>query len=114
MNKWDVVLILYPFTDMTVLKLRPAVVISPDAFHNGGPDVTVAAITTKTDNLSQYGLLIPADHTEFAGTGLAAPSAARLEKIYTLDKSLMHSTIGAFGPQLQGATVQRLRSFFGI
>jgi mRNA interferase MazF len=113
MSKWDVVLIQYPFTDLTVLKLRPAVVISPDDF-NAGPDVVVAAITTNTASLSQYDLLIAANHAEFRATGLQAPSAARMTKIFTLHQNLINRTIGAFGPQLQAEAKNKIQAFFGL
>ena len=33
MNKWDVVLLSFPFTDLSATKVRPAVVISPDTYN---------------------------------------------------------------------------------
>ncbi|OFV90775.1 MAG: hypothetical protein A3G76_11435 [Acidobacteria bacterium RIFCSPLOWO2_12_FULL_65_11] len=43
----DVVLVPFPFTDQTVSKKRPAVVVSSDAYHRDRPDVIVAAITSR-------------------------------------------------------------------
>lgn len=113
MSKWDVVLIQYPFTDLTVLKLRPAVVVSHNDY-NAGPDVVVAAITTNTTNLLQHEFLIPNTHAEFPATGLRVPSAARMDKIFTLHQSLINRTIGAFGPKLQAEAENKLRDFFGL
>lgn len=113
MKKWDVVLIQYPFTDLTVVKLQPAVVVSPDDF-NASQDVVVAAITTSIADISRYEFLIPNTHPEFASTGLNQQSAARMDKIFTLDKKLINSIIGKFGPTLQQEAVKLLRLFFGL
>ena len=36
MNKWDVVLLSFPFTDLSATKVRPAVVVSPDILRDDG------------------------------------------------------------------------------
>ena len=43
----DVVLLPFPFTDLTTTKQRPAVVISGKTFNTTHPDVIVAAITSQ-------------------------------------------------------------------
>jgi mRNA interferase MazF len=42
----DVVLLPFPFTDLTTTKQRPAVVISSEAFNARQRDVVVLAITS--------------------------------------------------------------------
>jgi len=44
----DVVLVPFPFTDQTVAKRRPAIVVSSDAYHRERPDVIVVAVTSRT------------------------------------------------------------------
>ena len=41
----DVVLISFPFTDLTSSKRRPALVVSPDSFNDAQQDVVLVAIT---------------------------------------------------------------------
>jgi hypothetical protein len=43
-KRGDVVLVPFPFTDLSSSKRRPALVISPDAFNDQMEDVVVAAI----------------------------------------------------------------------
>ena len=43
----DVVLVPFPFTDQTVSKKRPAVVVSADAYQQHRPDVIVMAVTSQ-------------------------------------------------------------------
>ncbi|WP_420450151.1 type II toxin-antitoxin system PemK/MazF family toxin [Candidatus Palauibacter sp.] len=42
----DIVLVSFPFTDLTSYKRRPALVLSPDAFNAAGRDLVLAAITS--------------------------------------------------------------------
>ncbi len=45
-QKGDVVLIPFPFTDLSSNKTRPAVIISIDEFEKQTGDITVAMITS--------------------------------------------------------------------
>ena len=47
----NIVLVSFPFTDLTSSKRRPALIISPDSFNAAGKDLVLAAITSHiTDN----------------------------------------------------------------
>jgi len=63
----DIVLVPVPFTDLTTLKRRPALVLSCDAFLRGGEDLIVAALP---------GRLSRPHHGERSGEG--RPSAGQL------------------------------------
>jgi mRNA interferase MazF len=43
----DVVLVPFPFTNLSAIKQRPALVISPDRLNDTRPDVVVVAITSQ-------------------------------------------------------------------
>lgn len=45
-KKWDIVLVPFPFTDLTTSKKRPGLVISPEEY-NKGSDILISFITTK-------------------------------------------------------------------
>ena len=47
-NKWDIVLVPFPFINLTTNKKRPALIISPDKY-NKNLDVVIAFITSKLD-----------------------------------------------------------------
>ena len=42
----DIVLVLFPFTDQSGQKQRPAVVVSSAAYHRARPDVILMAVTS--------------------------------------------------------------------
>jgi mRNA interferase MazF len=86
MLKGDIILIPFPFTDLTGNKLRPALILAQTNI-----DLTVAFITTQlqwqepTDILLQPG----------ASNGIKKASVVRISKIATIDKQLAIGKIGA-------------------
>jgi mRNA interferase MazF len=46
-KRGDIVLVSFPFTDLSSSKRRPALVVSPDAFNETTSDLVLAAITSQ-------------------------------------------------------------------
>jgi mRNA interferase MazF len=85
MKKGDIVLIPFPFTDLTGNKTRPAVVLIESE-----EDVTVCFITSQLNYRYEYDILIqPATLN-----GLKKPSIIRLSKLATIDKELVIGLLG--------------------
>lgn len=114
MNKWDVVLLSYPFTDLQAVKVRPAVVISPNSFNAAGQDGMFILITSNLERLASYDVLIRSSHPEYPMTGLRKDSVIRTSKIMTLSKSLVSRTIGNLGSQLSLEVEGKLKVFFEL
>ncbi len=85
MAKADIVLITFPFTDLSGSKLRPAVVLAQTDL-----DVTVCFITTQKQWQELTDVAIAPNPTN----GLKAASLIRTGKIATLDKSLSKGLLG--------------------
>ncbi len=85
MAKGDIVLITFPFTDLTGSKLRPTVVLAETI-----NDLTVCFVTT------QIGWQEPTDVllTPNLDNGLRKQSIIRTSKIATLDRSLAKGLLG--------------------
>lgn len=113
MSKWDVVLVTYPFTDLQGAKVRPAVVISPNAF-NSSQDGVFVLITSNTTRQSQYEVMVGLTHPEFPNTGLSKESVIRVSKFVTLHKSMVRATIGVLGPKLASEVESQLRAFLEL
>jgi mRNA interferase MazF len=113
-NKWDVVLLSFPFTDLSATKVRPAVVISPDTYNKASQDAVVVLITTNTSRRGMFDLLLEKSHPEFLQTGLRYASAIRIDKIFTLNKRLVVAALGRFGPQLISDVEKQLRLFLQL
>ena len=85
MAKGDIVLITFPFTDLSGTKLRPAVVLTDTAV-----DLTVCFITTQLQWQEATDVqLVPA-----SSNGLKKRSLIRTSKIATLDKTLVKGLLG--------------------
>lgn len=86
MNKGDIVLIPFPFTDLSGNKNRPAIILI-----NSKDDVTVCFITTQLKWQSEFDISIqPSDLN-----GLKKTSLIRLNKITTIDKDLIIGRLGS-------------------
>ncbi len=85
MKQGDLVLIPFPFTDLSGSKVRPALVLIATSL-----DVTLAFITTQLQWQEPTDLLlVPSDLN-----GLKKASLVRLSKLATIDASLVQGRLG--------------------
>jgi mRNA interferase MazF len=96
-TKGDIVLVKFPFSDLSQTKPRPAVILW---VNPAGDDITLCAITSQNiDQLSVEDIpLLPTD-PEFFSTGLRVPSKIRTTRITTLTKQLVIRKFGGLGTQ---------------
>ena len=85
MAKGDIVLITFPFTDLSGTKLRPAVVLAETPL-----DITVCFITTQIQWQESFDVML----TPSSQNGLRKTSILRVGKIATLDRSLAKGLLG--------------------
>jgi mRNA interferase MazF len=110
-KRGDIVLVPFPFTDLSSSKQRPALVISGDAFNLTREDLLIAAITSQIPaRLAEDEFMIPAG--ELAACGLPKPSVVRLSKLVSLHQQLVVKKIGAIPPLTLGLVIARLREIF--
>ena len=94
--KGKIILIPFPFTDLSSTKLRPALVL-----HEGEKDVVVAFISSRTENPKPTDISIDQNHPEFKQTGLKLTSILKIDKIATISKELIIGEIGEVGMKLK-------------
>ena len=85
MKKGDIILVPFPFTDLSGNKLRPALVLV-----SGATDVTVAFITTQIRWKETHDTII----TPAKENGLKQESLIRLSKLATIDSDLVDGILG--------------------
>ncbi|MGH7982452.1 MAG: type II toxin-antitoxin system PemK/MazF family toxin [Candidatus Udaeobacter sp.] len=89
----DIVLVPFPFTDLSAVKQRPGLVISPDRLNDRRPDLVVVAITSRIlATLSEDEVRLP--DAELAACGLLKPSIVKVGKIFTIHQGLIRKRLG--------------------
>ncbi|MFH1003965.1 MAG: type II toxin-antitoxin system PemK/MazF family toxin [Bacteroidota bacterium] len=92
-KRGTIVLTKFPFTDLRAYKRRPAVVISKD--NKSKTDFILAFITSVIpDNLSKTDLLLDLSHFDFKNSGLKKASLIKLDKIATINRSIITGELG--------------------
>jgi mRNA interferase MazF len=93
----DIVLIPIPFTDLTSQKKRPAIIISSDKYNETNEDIVVVALTSNIESRN-FTVTLTADDLEDGV--LKVTSMIRVDKIYTLNKSIVIKTFGRVKPDI--------------
>lgn len=91
-QRGDIVLAAFPFTDLSMQKRRPALVISENTDQG---DVILAFISTQIPtNPSPNTVILETTDPDFQTTGLKTTSVIRLDKIATIESSLITRRLG--------------------
>jgi len=88
-EKYDIILVPFPFTDLSQSKKRPALIMSPNEY-NFGKDVIIAFITSNLNiepKIGDYNIL------DWQNSNLPKPSIIRM-KFATIDKAIIIKTLG--------------------
>jgi mRNA interferase MazF len=87
-----------PFSDQAGVKLRPAVVVSPESFHRKLRGVIVCPVSSQPRYFDRPG---PGDRplAKWKSAGLRHPSTVRVSKIVTVEKSLIHRPLGSLASE---------------
>ncbi len=113
MIKGKVVLVPFPFDDLSAAKVRPAVCLTEPI----GPyrHVVVAFLTRQIPNdFAVTDLLLDHRHADFAATGLRVTSVLRLHRLITLTTNVIQRELGHLSPSLQAQVAERLMRLFGL
>jgi mRNA-degrading endonuclease toxin of MazEF toxin-antitoxin module len=114
MNTWDVVILRATFADASGAKMRPAIVVSKNEYHNAYADGIFLLVTSNVERQAQYDILIPESHPEFRRTGLSKSSAIRVDKMMFLNRSLVCRVLGSLGEGLKAEVRLKLADLWQI
>jgi len=113
MNRGDIILITFPFSDLTSTKIRPALILSPKEMSE--QDFVAALISSNTARpLSKTDYLLSTYDPDFSGTGLKINSVFRMAKIHNLRKSLAKRRLGKVNAQLMKELEKKLYEALGL
>lgn len=109
-ERWDVVVVPFPFADRAASRRRPALVVSrPDPLGNVVGHRLLAMITSAAHR--SWPLDVPIGDLDAAG--LPAPSTVRM-KLFTLDDRLIERRAGTLGPEDVSRVRASLAHAFGF
>ena len=103
-KRGDVVLVNFVFSEETGVKLRPALVVSSDAYHQGRQEAIIAAITSNVRRL------LIGDHaiSRWEEAGLLYPSVVT-GIIRTTKQSMISRRLGALAESDMHGIEEKLR-----
>jgi mRNA interferase MazF len=87
----ELVLLPYPFSDLTLAKVRPAIVVSNDFFNRKSDDGIMVPLTTVIKD-EPYSIVI--NQKDMASGKLLKTSRVRADKIFSVMKSKITMRIG--------------------
>jgi mRNA interferase MazF len=105
-SKNDVVLVRYPFSDLSSSKVRPAIVVNSP---HPSQDILITPLTSKMGSLldGEFSL------SEWSAAGLNVPTAVK-RGVYTIQESLVIKLIGKLADVDAKRLEQSLRGWLGF
>jgi mRNA interferase MazF len=106
-KKWEIILVPFPFSDLSSVKRRPAIIVSPTSY-NAGNDVVIAYVTSQLGVSPRFG-----DYQiqKWKEAGLPKPSMVRM-KFATVTKNIIIKTIGKLETEDREEIEKKYFSFF--
>ena len=83
----DIVLVLFPFSDLSGQKVRPVLILSNDAYNQQSADVVVCGLTTNL-RPAPYSIIVDVTDVEQPGT-LRHKSKVKADAIASLEQSIL-------------------------
>lgn len=107
MTKGKIVLVPFPFDDLSATKVRPAVCLTnPIGPYN---HIILAFITSKIrSDLLETDIVLDTTHPDFAASGLHTASTIRLDRLMTVRKSVIQRELGQLSTDTQILIAEKL------
>jgi mRNA interferase MazF len=105
-SKNEIVLVRYPFSDLTNFKIRPAVVVNAPHVSK---DLFIVALTSKTQSLMSGEFVL----SEWQNAGLNVATAVK-RGVFTIHENLILKTVGKLAETDAESLDESLRGWFGL
>jgi len=83
----DIVLVPFPFSDLSMQKVRPVLILSNDTYNQQSSDIVVCGLTTNL-RIAPYSIIIDVTDVEQPGT-LRYKSRIKADTIASLEQSIL-------------------------
>ena len=105
-SKYEIILVRYPFSDLSSSKVRPAIVVSAPHISQ---DILITPLTSKTGKLLDGEFVL----SEWGAAGLNVVTAAK-RGVYTVNENLVLKVIGKLANPDAERLEQSLRDWLGL
>ena len=112
LHRGDIVLVPFPFTDLSDRKVRPALIISPDPVREDILVAFISSVIPPAPAPNEY--VLDATYPAFARTGLKSTSVFKMGKMATLHRSLILRRLGRTTSELQSVLDAVLKQAIGL
>lgn len=111
--KYKIVLVPFPFDDLTATKVRPAVCLTDEIKPHS--HIVLAFITSRVSaSASPTDFVIDKSDADFATTGLKVSSTIHLHRLMTVTKSIVLRELGELSLAQRAEIENRLRKLFNL
>lgn len=86
----EIVIVPFPFSDLSNVKQRPVLILSKDADNNLSDDIITCGITSNLRDV-KYSVLI--DNQDLEKGEIPAKSRIKIDKLFTLDKKIIKKKV---------------------
>lgn len=107
----DIILIPFPYSDLSQIKKRPALIISSSEYNSFNEDVICCAITS---NPAEYKGSVEINNEDLEDGFLIQKSRIKPNKIFTLSQTNIIKTVGRLNIAKSKEVVEKLNSFIQI
>lgn len=108
----DIVLVPFPFSDLSGRKVRPVLILSNDAYNQQSADVVVCGLTTNLRPAS-YSVVVDVTDVEQPGT-LRHKSKIKADTIASLEQSLLIKQIARLKPVIFKQVVAQIEDLIEL
>ena len=113
MTKGTIVLTPFPFTNLSGMKRRPAVVVSGS--KKTGDDVIIAFISSVVvEPVKDTEYILDVGHPDFKETGLKKRSVFKMDKVVTIEKGIIIGEIGKVSDSILQEMNKKLKIVFDL
>lgn len=87
----DILLIPFPYSELTTTKVRPVIVLSNNEYNEKSPDIVVVPMTTNLQ-LREYAVFLT--NKDLESGKLIKNSKIKVDRIFSISKKLIRMKIG--------------------
>jgi mRNA interferase MazF len=113
-NKGKVVLVAFPFDDLTTTKVRPAVCLTDALGPHRHVVLDFVSKQRVPDDLLESDIKLEDNSPNFGQAGLKVTSVLRLHRVMTVSEGLVRRELGELAPEWSRQVDDRLRKLFRL